>query len=201
MKRFVFGLMAMLLLTSGAFSQWSVGGSAGLNYLLDADAGDLPGDVSRIGFPILLEVGYELGGRSNPLVVGGKVGFINDLLGYDYTEDLGFGSSVTAEFSSRSIPIFGFARYDLGLLYGELGLGFNAWSYDGSSKVESQFLGNEEIDLSDIGVGFLLYGSGGVQFALSESLTLLGGPTMTILGLEDGSDLFVGVSVGASFGL
>jgi hypothetical protein len=201
MKRFVFGVMALLLVSTGAFAQWSVGGSAGLNYLLDADVGDLPGDVNRIGFPVLLEVGYEIGGRSNPLVVGGKVGFINNLLGYEYTENLGFGSSATAEFSSRSIPFFGFARYDLGMLYGELGLGLNAWSYEGSSKVESQILGNQTIDLADSGVGLLLYGSGGVQFALSESFTLLAGPALTILGLDDGSDLYVGASVGASFGL
>jgi hypothetical protein len=184
-------------------SQWSLGLDAGFLFLLEdtADLEDAGADVSKIGFPVMVGAGYQLPaefeagglGMAN-LIVGGKLGYLNNVLKVESTI-LG----VAYESHLKTIPIMAFGRAEAGILYAELGLGLHAWTWD----IESGGM-----DLGDNGLDVGLYLSSGVNLPLSEQLSLRGGLTFMSLSFdvseneEDAPEgRMFGVTVGASYKL
>jgi hypothetical protein len=113
----------------------------------------------------------EAGGLgTSTVVVGGKIGYLNNvlkvegtLLGSDYLSHL------------KTIPVMAFGRAEAGFLYAELGLGLHAWTWDFE-------LGGG--DASDNGLDVGLYLSSGVNVPLSEQLSLRGGLTFMSLSFD-----------------
>ena len=202
MKRIVLVLVVLAVVTTGAFAQWVVGAELGFNYLLE-DWSDYD-DVNQVGFPVMLEVGYQLPYETDfgamgmsTFTVGGKFGFINNIVSF---EDSGTGYDYN--FKIWTIPVFAYGRAEAGLLYAELGLGLHAWTLD--SELESDLFGDR--DFGDNGIDVGVYLSGGVNFPLSEQLFLRGGLTFTKLSFDldaedESAGNILGVTVGVSYKL
>lgn len=193
MKRMVLLVLMGVIVTLGVAAQWSAGITGGVNYIIGSEY-DVDGG-KRLGFPVFAEVGYDIElGLANP-TVGAKVGFINNLFGADYEETI-FGETFKTESSSRSIPVIGFLRYPFGLFFVEAGLGVHLWTVE--AEATSPLTGTVSAD--DNGVGYYSSFTGGVEIGVADTISVRGGPVVTILGFDSGSDTFIGATVGASFG-
>ena len=183
-------------------SKMSVGGSLGVGLIMEdtSDLEDMDMDVSKIGFPIMVEALYRLDqevevpnlGKAT-IDVGMKLGYMKlwsasgTFLGTDF------------EFNMSTVPVLAYGRATAGDFFVGLGLGLHAWNMN--VKVD----GSTNDLYGDNGLDFCLLIEPGYVYPLSEDLSLLGSLSIWSVGYEgdggDTSSTVIGANVGVSYKL
>lgn len=127
MKRIGIFVLLLALIAGLGFAQISVEANLGANYLV-SQAEDYGGTVNRFALPAMVGAGYclpfevEFGSLGKSVfTVGGKAGFINNIVSVEYAI-----LANTIKSTYYTIPAFIFGRADVGFLFFEFGLGIHA---------------------------------------------------------------------------
>ncbi|HZK19175.1 MAG TPA: outer membrane beta-barrel protein [Treponemataceae bacterium] len=188
MKKSLFCVLFVLIVSVGAYAQLSAGVSSGVTFSFE-DSSALKGYSERkAGFPFLAQVGYTLPVAfdvptgSTHIIVGGRFGYENLWAFKNDAENTKVGL--------WTLPLNVFGRLESGFFYVDIGLGIHIWFLP--------YLDNG-IDVGENGVGFSSKVSSGVKYTLREKIDLHGGLVFNTFRLIKTYTNTMGINIGVVY--
>ena len=189
-------------------SKMSVGASLGAGVIMEdtSDLEDLGFDVSKVGFPIMVEALYRLDQEVEIPNLGMATIDAGLKLGYmKLWSASGTLLGAELEFSQSTVPVLAYGRATAGNFFVGLGLGVHAWTLNFYLDGEKQDIGSQN------GIEFCMLLEPGYVYPLSDKIDLMGSLSIWSVGYEsedsstgeseDNSSLVLGLNVGISYKL